>query len=553
MPSFPNLYTLPPLPPSPVSNPASVVEYSPPQTYSRIPSPFLDAYSPHTETPHPIDETLPAHIPIDKTLPAHIPDVQSPHPLIVPESPQTLTDDLTQRLSLLSIDANQQHDMSDANQSSQAQMAEERAINSIVSRMNNLGEMTKTFNHLAKDGSNLVQWQDDIKRTIYLVTGVRRFLETTKPTFATRLDDEKNTAAMIIIETTIHESLRPVLRKEDYALDAVKAIKQHFQKGGRTAQFALFQRLVSLRFDPHESDVLSHTTKINSILSELNSTGFKLSNDSFAGFLYQLHMPPEMTKEVDRELDAVFKSKSGEFTAVEIRDALQMHVAREKITSETVSISNLQTAMHDLSVNAVLTPNQKARPRMNTPFFTARSSMTAPRTQNFTRFTNTTPTRIKGWTPGPPAISANAIERNASKDNPIPIPNSAINNVKMGIPECFYCGGWNHSYEVCNDYKNETGRKGAHYFDWRKTTTNWYSLKSLYPPNGVKPDHLRPTARNQRNVNIKSIEVSESEPNVVHASALDWSAEGVRFPDGGSDGTTEYLFDGGATDAVKFD
>ncbi|KAH9806877.1 hypothetical protein DFH28DRAFT_918749, partial [Melampsora americana] len=441
--------------------------------------------------------------------------------------------------------------MSDANQQSQAQANEDRAINSIVSRMNNLGEMTKTFNHLAKDGSNLVQWQDDIERTIYLVTGVRRFLETTKPAFATRLDNEKNTAAMIIIETTIHESLRPVSRKEDYALDAVKAIKQHFQKGGRTAQFALFQRLVSLRFDPHESDVLSHTTKINSILSELNSTGFKLSNDSFAGFLYQLHMPPEMTKEINRELDAMFKSKSGEFTAVKIRDALQMHVAREKIASETVLISNLQTAMHDLSVKAVSTPNQKARPRLNTPFFTARSSpMNALRNQNFTRFTNTTPTRVKGWTPGPPAILPNAKERSASKENPISVPHSAVQNVKMGIPECFYCGGWNHSYEACSEYRNETGRKGAHYFDWRKTATNWYSLKSLYPPNGIEPDHLRPTVRNQHNnVNVKSIEMSESEPNVVHASALDWSAEGVRFPDGGSDEATEYLFDGGATNA----
>ncbi|EGG02818.1 uncharacterized protein MELLADRAFT_109890 [Melampsora larici-populina 98AG31] len=202
--------------------------------------------------------------------------------------------------------------------------------------MVNLAQMT-TFKHLAKDGSNMVQWQDDVERTIYLITGAQRFWESTKPMFATRLDNEENTAAMIVIETTIDESLRPVTRNQDHALDALKVLKQHFQKGGRTAQFALFQKLVSLRYDPHESDVLSHTTKINSILSELNSTGFKLSDDSLKGFLYQLHMPPEMTKGVNRELDAVFKSKSGEFTAAEICDTIQMHLTLcQHLTKELV-------------------------------------------------------------------------------------------------------------------------------------------------------------------------------------------------------------------------
>ncbi|KAH9808147.1 hypothetical protein DFH28DRAFT_841504, partial [Melampsora americana] len=191
--------------------------------------------------------------------------------------------------------------------------------------MTNLAQMT-TFKHLAKDGSNMVQWQDNVERTIYLVTGVRRFWETTKPMFTTRLENKRNTAAMIIIETTIDESLRPVTRNQDHALDAMRVLKQHFQKGGRTAQFALFQKLVSVRYDPHESDVLSHTTKINNIFSKLKATGFKLSEDSLKGFLYQLHMPLDMTKDVNRELDAIFKLKNEEITATEIRDTLQMHV-----------------------------------------------------------------------------------------------------------------------------------------------------------------------------------------------------------------------------------
>ncbi|KAH9820167.1 hypothetical protein DFH28DRAFT_1218655 [Melampsora americana] len=435
---FPSFSDLPPLPDSPTQSDSNIRTLSPDRsiisnhnspvfphisTLPPLPSSPTSLHSEkETHTLEQLDNKVYSHTVENLYRDAkHQPRRNSPVPSSV-----SSTSEITNKLSLLTINTPYMTTEPTA-QMANAQATEDRAISSIIDRMNNLPQMTATFRHLAKDGSNLVQWQDDVERTIYLTTGVRRFWETKKPILESRLDEEKNRAAMIILETTIDESLRQVTKKEDYALDALQALKQNFQKGGRTAQFALFQKLMSLRFDPNETDVLAHTSKINGIYSELKSTGFNLSDDSFKGLLYQLHMPPEMTKEVNKELDSLFKSKAGIFTAVEIRDALQMHVAREKTASETISISNLQTHMNDLSINAISTQN-----RARNPFTSARSSqMSTPRAQSYTRFTNTPPSKlVKGWNYGPPPITPSADERNASKLNPIPIPDSAINNAK---------------------------------------------------------------------------------------------------------------------------
>ncbi|KAH9810164.1 hypothetical protein DFH28DRAFT_932968 [Melampsora americana] len=200
-PLFPDLYSLPPLPPSPVSNPNSIVNPSLP--IPSVPSPFLDAYKPEANRTPPFDLT--------PVIDAYIPDVEAISPqdktisvdYNIPTHSPTSTDTVTRRLSLLSLHTPSSNEMSDP-MSSQAMLNEDRAISTIVNRIINLGQMT-TYRHLAKDGSNMVQWQDDVERTIYLITGARRFWETARPTLATRLDNEKNTAAMIIIKSTINK------------------------------------------------------------------------------------------------------------------------------------------------------------------------------------------------------------------------------------------------------------------------------------------------------------------------------------------------------------
>lgn len=46
-------------------------------------------------------------------------------------------------------------------------------------------------------------------------------------------------------------------------------------------------------------------------------------------------------------------------------------------------------------------------------------------------------------------------------------------------------------------------------------------------------------------------QTNAEEPDCVHASAINWSLDGVKLPDDNGDVSTEYLFDRGATVAVR--
>lgn len=98
--------------------------------------------------------------------------------------------------------------------------------------------------------------------------------------------------------------------------------------------------------------MISHMSNIDAIISELESTGFKWNTDSVKGLLYQLHMPAEMTKEVNKELDNRTDKKSPVFEHREIKGAIQMYLAREKTASDTISICNLNSQVEALSMTS---------------------------------------------------------------------------------------------------------------------------------------------------------------------------------------------------------
>lgn len=158
------------------------------------------------------------------------------------------------------------------------------------------------------------------------------------------------------------------------------------------------------------------------------------------------------------------------------------------------------------------------------------------------------------WQRGPTTWTAENHEQMSSMVTPLAIPSSAVGGVKAGLLQCFFCGRFGHSYNErgCDNYNGNADRAGAHFKDWRRVTNNKiYSLNALFPQQYSLP--INQSARPFK-PKANALEVSETpETRTVEVSALDWSSDGFGLAGSDGDIPTEYLFDGGATDAVSND
>lgn len=232
---------------------------------------------------------------------------------------------------------------------------ETRAIQEIDRASKKLLNYT-TFTHLEKDGSNFIAWKKNTSRAMKALLNIKDFWDAGLPVI-TYVDTERDKLAAAIIANTIHEDLKNVTDDADTAVDAMRALQKHFQRGGRTNQFSLFAKLMNLRLDLTETEMLAHMTSIDAIVAELESTGFTWTSESVRGLLYQLHMPSGMTKEINKDLDQKFAESNPNFSLEDVKSAIQIHLAREKTASETISINSLSTGFEAMSVNR--TPAQR--------------------------------------------------------------------------------------------------------------------------------------------------------------------------------------------------
>lgn len=166
--------------------------------------------------------------------------------------------------------------------------------------------------------------------------------------------------------------------------------------------------------------------------------------------------------------------------------------------------------------------------------------------------THNNPQLAARWRRGPDALTDNSTERLKSESNPLRIPSNADSNVKSGTLQCFFCGRFGHTYrnKGCAHFESNGDRTGAHWRDWRRVVKGlYYSIDVLFPE-----QYANSQRRQQARPNNKSIKVTEDvNNNKPHISALDWSSEGFGVPDDDNEVPAEYLFDGGATDAVSND
>lgn len=415
------------------------------------------------------------------------------------------------------------------------------------------------FTHLAKDGSNFVLWKRNTARAMKGLLNIIDFWDNPLRV-ETLIEQDRDGLASAVILNTIHEDLKDLTDSAKTSYDSMKALQRHFQRGGRTNQFSLFTRLINLRLDIDEEGMLAHISQIDSIVSELESTGFTWTSDSIRGLLYQLHMPADMTKEINKELDGKFDEAHPNFKLDDIKSAIQIHLAREKTASETITINALSTNFEAMAMNR--TPqarrnfNQNLTTSMNrTPF--------SNRNQSFTPSRNNAVKKIDPmrWRRGPAAITDNEHERTNTENRPISIPGSAVKAVKDGVRQCFFCGKFGHSYldptNPCVPYNGNSDRTGPHWRDWRRVavdsqTRQWYSIDALYPQSYARG--APQSSQGRQPVNASSVEVHTEPTHQIDASALDWSSEGFGLVEDGNEVPSEYsteylLFDGGATDA----
>ncbi|EGF99183.1 uncharacterized protein MELLADRAFT_68774 [Melampsora larici-populina 98AG31] len=148
----------------------------------------------------------------------------------------------------------------------------------ITEAKENLGDEIK-FESLTTNGSNFIEWKKNTARAIKALLGIKNYWEERLPVL-TYIDRKRDGLAMSVINNTIHNTLKNVTDDADSAYDAMDALQNHFRRGGRTAQFSLFNRLMNLRLDLNETEMINHMSKVDSLVSEIESTGFIWNSES---------------------------------------------------------------------------------------------------------------------------------------------------------------------------------------------------------------------------------------------------------------------------------
>lgn len=543
--SIPDLTTLPPLPPSPSETPAT-------PHLDILPPIHLSSLTPHTHrsstnSSESSTETVPILTPQARDQDNN--NIGSPSKT----SSSNSLSELQEIISRLHIADTSTTETSRIMNQDQDRFAMEE-INQATKVMANV----TTFPPLSDDGSNFVQWKKNTARAMKELVSIKNYWDTRQP-LTTYVDRARDRLANMVISKTIHNDLKDVTDDSDSAYDAMIALQRHFRRGGRTNQFSLFNRLIHLGLDLNETEMITHMSTIDAIVSELESTGFTWSSESVRGLLYQLHMPAEMTKEINKELDAKFDDNSANFNINDVKGAIQMYLAREKTATETINISNLTTSVDRMSINATKVTPYTHRNAYNTPRSVNTQRQTQPSFNSTPRYTQQSNVKDNSarWRQGPPAWTKTDTERVASEASPIPIPNGAVSGVRSNLLQCFFCGAFGHSYRqgTCTAFEGTAPRSAAHWNDWRKAVNGkMYSLNVLYPNKYSRPGLQLIQQHSSTPHSVNAVEVkdqdSEDKNQTLQVSSLTWSSEGYDECDVESV-PTEYLFDGGATDAVS--
>lgn len=130
------------------------------------------------------------------------------------------------------------------------------------------------FEPLAENGSNFVDWRKNANWEMFELFSIENYWDSPQPS-QSYISLARNKIASMVISRSIHNNLKDVTDQSRLAHDAMRKLQIHFSKGGRTHQFSLFNKLINLRLDLQETEMITHMSAIDAIFSELESTGFR--------------------------------------------------------------------------------------------------------------------------------------------------------------------------------------------------------------------------------------------------------------------------------------
>ncbi|EGF96942.1 uncharacterized protein MELLADRAFT_70324 [Melampsora larici-populina 98AG31] len=484
---FPSLTDLPPLPVSPLFTPFSDLPPLPPSLTYTLPSPTL------SKSKNP--ENIVLSIPFKPTSPVLNPSSSPPLPPKSPISPLFLEPSVAYELSTNLVEPTSELNTSFIESTSKSIIEPTSTPIENVSPISTISELASGFAGLNFESNtpiptntrpiSLLYYPSSLSETPFRTSETIFQPDPVRPVRPVTMSIPSTLTPEQCALDEINQSIRnignniqfPHLEKNgsnfiDWKKSTVRAMKAMIRINNYwDSPQPLITRLINHHLDLNETDIIAHMSAIDATMSELESTGFTWTTDSLKGLLYQLRMPAEMTKEINKELDNKYDDNKPNFKIEDIKSAIQIHLTREKTASETISINNLSTSIEAFSLR---TPQRlQSHNRPNTPV----RFMTPPnRSTQFQSPYRSTPMSadLKArWRRGPEPITHKNEARLASEKKPLSIPVSAHPNVKAGIIQCFFCGQWGHSYrdnnfKACKVFMNRGDRTGAAYNDWRK-------------------------------------------------------------------------------------
>lgn len=180
-------------------------------------------------------------------------------------------------------------------------------------------------------------------------------------------------------------------------------------------------------------------------------------------------MPPEMTKEINKDLEHKFDDNHPNFRLQDICSAIQIHLAREKTASETIMINALSTQVEAMAINRTPTSRRSFNPSAPYP------SRSTPQ-----HFNKIDPMR---WKRGHNSLTKDDDKRQHSTITPISIPMSSVKAVKDGLIQCFFCGEFGHTYSdptgPCMKYNRNSDRTGGRQQQTNSIVLMHFSLPSI--------------------------------------------------------------------------
>ncbi|KAG0144207.1 hypothetical protein CROQUDRAFT_30237, partial [Cronartium quercuum f. sp. fusiforme G11] len=198
---------------------------------------------------------------------------------------------------------------------------------------------------------------------------------------------------------------------------------------------------------------LEYLQAVSKDVEKLESDGFRWTKDMILGIFWQHRAPmsgPFLMESINTVLDAKFLANPGPVKSSDIQVKMQFLIMNRSITIQ---------ADHNIRVMAATRLTDSLYPASSQS--SSRSSRGyGPRPTSFNTASRTPANK------GPKPIFLMPEERDKLWWDPIQIPRGALDNVKRGEEQCFWCRKFGHSQDACRSRQVRCSKMALHWNNW---------------------------------------------------------------------------------------